>query len=273
MNITFTIDLEDPNERYLPAGRYVAMTRRILDLCDELDRKATFFTVGRVAQSVPQLVQDIASRGHEIAYHSRNHVSLTKEYPARFRKECTEDKDRLEQLTGQKLVGFRAPRFSLTPDSLWALDILVELGFLYSSSIMPTEASLFGFPGAARTPFKWANGMIEFPMPVAQIGKYRLPYLGGIYMYTMPFFALNKFLAKVDANEALWTYTHPYDFDKEERFRSMPGSPYWASLVLWLARLVAAKKIRRVLNLGKAPPLRERLTECKIQASISLTAS
>ena len=67
MNITFTIDLEDPSECYLPAGRYIAMTRRILDLCDEMNRKATIFTVGRVAQSAPQLVKEIAVRGHEIA--------------------------------------------------------------------------------------------------------------------------------------------------------------------------------------------------------------
>ena len=259
MNITFTIDLEDPSELYLPEGRYVAMTRRILDLCDETNHKATFFTIGRVAQSAPQLVRDIAAKGHEIAYHSRNHVSLTKEDPARFRSECTEDKDRLEQLSGSKVIGFRAPRFSLTPDSMWALDILAELGFRYSSSIMPTEISMFGFPNASRTPFAWPNGMIEFPMPVAELGKYRLPYLGGIYLYTMPFFALNKFLSKTSAEEVLWTYTHPYDFDKEEPFTRMPHTPLWASLVLWGARQMAAKKIRSVLELGNAPPLRERL--------------
>ena len=259
MNVTFTVDLEDPSERYLPAGRYIAMTKRILDLCDEVNRKATFFAVGRVAQSAPQLVQEIASRGHEIAYHTRNHVSLTKEYPTRFRKEAIEDKDRFEQLTGQKLIGFRAPRFSMTPDCLWALDTLAELGFRYSSSIMPTDISLFGFPDVPRTPFVWPNGLIEFPLPVAELGKYRLPYLGGIYLYTMPLFALKKFLAQTSPDEILWTYTHPYDFDKSERFTRMPNTPLWISLTLWGARQIAAKKIRHVLELGSAPPLRERL--------------
>jgi polysaccharide deacetylase family protein (PEP-CTERM system associated) len=259
MTITFTIDLEDPSENYALDGRYIAMARRILDLCDEKARKATFFAIGRVAQSAPQLIRDIAARGHEIAYHSHNHVSLTAENPERFRRESREDKDRLEQLAGKSVIGFRAPRFSLTPQSLWALDILSELGFRYSSSIMPTDVSLFGFPDAPQAPFAWPNGMIEFPLPVATLGKYRLPYLGGIYLYTMPFFAVHRFLAKAKPDEVLWTYTHPYDFDSAEKFSPLPHTPLWISAALWLARRNAAKKIRHVLECGAAPPLRDRV--------------
>ena len=261
MGITFTIDLEDPSDRYAPEGRYVAMTRRILDLCDETGRKATFFTVGRVAEAAPGLISEIARRGHEVAYHSHAHVSLTKEEPERFRRESLADKDRLEQLAGQKVVGFRAPRFSLTPQSLWALDILAELGFRYSSSIMPTDISLYGFPEAPQTPFLWPNGMVEFPLPVATIGMYRMPYLGGIYLYTMPGFMLRLFLKKAKADEVLWTYTHPYDFDRTERFKRMPNTPLWISTVLWLARRQAESKIKRVLKYGVAGPLRDRMPE------------
>jgi peptidoglycan-N-acetylglucosamine deacetylase len=260
VKITLTIDLEDSTLRYAPDGRYVLMTRRILDLCDALEeRKATFFTVGRVAQAAPQLIRDIAARGHEIAYHSRNHVSLTKEDPARFRQESAEDKDRLEQLAGKSVIGFRAPRFSLTPQSLWALDVLSELGFRYSSSIMPTEVSLFGFPEAKQTPFAWPNGMIEFPLPVAVLGKYRLPYLGGIYLYTMPLFAVRAFLERAGADEVLWTYAHPYDFDAGEHFMRMANTPWWISFVLWQARRVAPKKICKILGMSAARPLCERL--------------
>ena len=261
MPITFTIDLEDPTEHYAPDGRYVAMTQRILDLCDELHCKATFFTIGRITESAPQLLRDIAAKGHEIAYHSHNHVSLTKEDPARFRRESAEDKDRLQQITGQNVIGFRAPRFSLTPQSLWTLDILGELGFRYSSSIMPTDVSLFGFPDAPRTPFQWPNGMVEFPLPVATLGKYKMPYLGGIYLYTMPFFVLHGFLAKADPQEVLWTYTHPYDFDSDEKFARMPNTQLWVSIVLWLARRNAATKVRKVLELGTAVPLKDRFKQ------------
>jgi polysaccharide deacetylase family protein (PEP-CTERM system associated) len=259
MTITFTIDLEDPSERYADNGRYIAMTRRILDLCEETNRKATFFTVGQVARAAPQLLRDIAAKGHETAYHSHNHVSLTKENPERFRQECADDKDRLQQLTGQAVVGFRAPRFSLTPQSLWVLDILRDLGFLYSSSIMPTDVSLFGFPTAPQSAFAWPNGIIEFPLPVATVGKYSLPYLGGIYLYMMPSVLMRRFVRKAGANEVLWTYTHPYDFDNTERFSRMPNTPLWVSGVLWWARKQAEQKIREVLKLGNALPLNERI--------------
>jgi polysaccharide deacetylase family protein (PEP-CTERM system associated) len=259
VNITFTIDLEDPSDRYAPDGRYIAMTRRILDLCDETGRKATFFTVGRIAESAPQLIRDIAARGHEIAYHSHGHVSLTKEDPARFRAQTLADKEKLEQLSGQQVIGFRAPRFSLTPQSAWALDVLKECGFQYSSSIMPTDVSLFGFPDAPLHAFQWPNGLVEFPLPVAVMGKYRVPYLGGIYLYTMPFFLLRQFLKKSGPREVLWTYTHPYDFDAHEKFASMPNTPLWVAFVLWMARRQAEPKIRKILALGDAQPLGARM--------------
>ncbi|MFA4994415.1 MAG: polysaccharide deacetylase family protein [Bdellovibrionales bacterium] len=259
MRITLTIDLEDPSLRYAPDGRYVVMTRQILESCDALKCKATFFAIGRVAQTTPRLIRDIAERGHEIAYHSHNHVSLTEEDPARFLRESREDKDRLEQLAGKKVIGFRAPRFSLTPQTLWALDILGELGFRYSSSIMPTHISLFGFPETPSTPFFWPNGMIEFPLPVAVLGKYKLPYLGGIYLYTMPMFAVRAFLKRAEKDEVLWTYAHPYDFDRDEKFIRMANAPLWISYVLWRARKKASKKIAKILVMGVAPPLCERL--------------
>jgi peptidoglycan-N-acetylglucosamine deacetylase len=257
--ITLTIDLEDPALRYMPDGRYVVMTRDILDSCDTIGRKATFFAVGRVAETTPLLIRDIADRGHEIAYHSHNHVSLTEEDPARFARESREDKDRLEQLSGKQVVGFRAPRFSLTPQTMWALDVLGELGFKYSSSIMPTHISMFGFPDAPLTPFRWPNGMVEFPLPVAMLGKYKIPYLGGIYLYTMPMFAVRAFLKRATADEVLWTYAHPYDFDESERFMRLANAPLWMSYVLWRARKKAAKKISKILENGNAPPLCGRL--------------
>ena len=253
--ITLTIDLEDPTEAYAPEGRYVSMAQKILDLCAETNRRATFFTVGRLAHAAPKLVADIAAQGHEIAYHSHAHVALTQETPERFRRESREDKDRLEQLAGKPIVGFRAPRFSLTPQTLWATDVLKELGFRYSSSIMPTTFSLFGFPNAPRTPFLWPNELIELPLPVAKVGLWRVPYLGGIYLYALPF-ALTRFWARqASAKELLWTYTHPYDFDRQEAFSPLPHTPYWVSLVLWAARRHAEKKIRKVIDLGLTPTL------------------
>lgn len=255
--ITFTIDVEDPTGQYAPGGRYVALTRQLLDLCGELKRRATFFVVGRVAEAAPDLIKDIAARGHEIAYHSHAHVPLTKEEPLRFHRETAADKDKLEQLAGKSVIGFRAPCFSLTRQTLWVIDSLGRLGFKYSSSIMPTAISLFGFSGASSAPFRWPNGMIELPLPVT--GTSRLPYLGGIYLYALPPKLTHYLAGRAAANEVLWTYTHPYDFDREEKFAKMANTPLWTSAVLWAARRYAEDKIRQILALGDAPPLGERL--------------
>ncbi|MFY9288503.1 MAG: polysaccharide deacetylase family protein [Alphaproteobacteria bacterium] len=253
--ISFTIDLEDYTGQYEPDGRYVIMTRRILDLCDSINCKATFFIVGRVAEGAPRLIQEIASKGHEVAYHSHNHVSLTEETPERFKRESDIDKDRFEQLIGSRIIGFRAPRFSLTPESQWAIDVLGDLGFRYSSSLMPTHLSRFGFPGASRGVSQWPNGMVEVPLPVADLGPMRIPYLGGIYLYALPSFLTRHWLKRANHGEMLWTYTHPYDFDLEEQFRPMVGEPFWVSAVLWGARSFAEKKVCKLLSQGTAPPL------------------
>ena len=258
--ITFTVDLEDPTEHYEADGRYVAMTQRILTLCTETNRRATFFTVGKLAQSAPMLITEIAKAGHEIAYHSHAHVSLTQEDRKIFRQQSHDDKDRLEQLAGKPVVGFRAPRFSLTPQSIWTLDILAEIGFRYSSSIMPTQISRFGFAEAKRTPFKWPNGMVEFPLPVKEIAGQRIPYLGGIYLYALPSFVTHSWAKNADLQEVLWTYTHPYDFDREDPFSVMPNTSFAISAILWCARRVAEKKLRRILELPAGLPLGERLT-------------
>lgn len=257
--ITLTINLEDPTGAYAPNGRYVEMTERVLRLCDAYRRKATFFVIGQMINAAPRLIQDIAAKGHEIAYHSRAHVSLTEETPERFRIQTKEDKDRLEQMTGKKVIGYRAPRFSMTHDCFWALDSLAEMDFRYSSSIMPTNISRFGFPDAPPSVFQWPNGLIEFPMPVGTLGPLSIPYLGGIYLYLLPFSVIERLLARAGGSEVLWTYMHPYDFDRDEKFTPMPGEPWWVSFLLWKTRYFAEPKIRRLLNRGPEQTLAERL--------------
>jgi len=245
--LTLTIDLEDPSGEYHPKGRYVDMTERVLDLCTRTGTKATFFTVGKLAKAAPGLIMRIASQGHEIAYHAHAHLPLTAETPDRFKQQTRDDRTLLEQLTGAPLSGFRAPGFSLTPQTLWATEILKELGFLYSSSIMPTSVSRFGFPDAPTTPFTWPSGLLELPLPMATLGKLRLPYSGGIYLYCWPSFITDAFLKRVDPHEVIWTYAHPHDFDIDERFKPMQDTPKWMSLILWYMRAFADKKMRHIL--------------------------
>lgn len=248
-SVILSIDLEDPTDNYAVDGRWVNLTYRLLDFCDELQRKATFFAVGHVAEKKPDLIQAIVKRGHEIAYHTHDHVFLTQESPTRFRLESQTDKDRLEQITGCSVLGFRAPGFSLTNETLWALAILKDLGFRYSSSIMPTPLSRFGFPRAPHQPFLWPNNIIEFPLPVA-LGPLCVPYLGGVYLYALPLFLSAFWAAHTCPDECLWTYTHPFDFDVDEPFKQMPRTPFWMSWVMWKLRSRAPEKIRKILGFG-----------------------
>lgn len=256
-SLSLTVDLEDPTEIYAPDGRYVFLTEKILRLCEETGRKATFFTLGRVARAAPDLIKKIAAQGHEIAWHSRAHLSLTEETPQRFAQDCAEDKDFLEQRAGKAVVGFRAPRFSLTPQTLWATEILKEKGFTYSSSVMPTRLSRFGFAAAPEKPFRWPSGLIEIPLPTGKLGSLRVPYAGGVYLYLLPSFVSDFFLRRAAPDELLWTYAHPYDFDHEESYIPMPHTPLWVSLVLWAARQNAESKLRHILKNEAGPTLGE----------------
>jgi polysaccharide deacetylase family protein (PEP-CTERM system associated) len=249
-----TVDFEDSTEAYEINGRHVAMTYRLLSLFRDQQRRATFFTVGRMALSAPDLIREIAHEGHEIAYHSHAHLSLTEESPEIFKRETYVDKDRLEQLTGTSVVGFRAPRFSLGPRTLWATALLRDLGFRYSSSIMPTHLSRFGFVDAPRQPFLWPAGLVEFPLPVYGPRRWGVPFTGGIYLYLSPFWLVAKRAAALTPAHAPWTYMHPYDLDTERRFKNMPNTPLWVRLLLSLAGLRAPAQIRRLLTLCGTSP-------------------
>ena len=256
--LTLTIDLEDPTKAYRPDGRYVLMADHILDLCDEVGCKATFFTVGKVARSVPSLVRKISERGHEIAYHSAAHLPLTHDTPHSFKAQTHADKAFIEDLTGQPLSGFRAPCYSLTPRTVWATQVLAELEFLYSSSIMPSLISMEGFKDKPNGPFLWESGLVEIPMPMIGLGNLRLPFCGGIYLYLTPVAVSRLFFKALSKHTALWTYAHPYDFDRDEPYSPMPDTPAWMSRLLYAARSVAEKKIRAALALHDAgPPLRD----------------
>src|SRR3954466_5201174 len=122
--VTFTLDLEDHRESDAQEVRFPHLTRQVLDFLDDRDVRGTFFVVGEVARSEPALVREVAARGHEIALHGWRHVPLTELDPATFRADVARGKALLEDLTGTPVGGFRAPTFSLVPDSRWAVDVL-----------------------------------------------------------------------------------------------------------------------------------------------------
>jgi len=259
--ITFSLDLEDHRADKSGPPRYPAMTRRVLDFLAERNVRGTFFVVGEVAEAEPDLVRDISDRGHEIAFHSHSHRPLTQSNERQFREDAEKGKALLEDLTGRQVAGYRAPVFSLTPESRWAVDALHDLGFKYSSSVLGAANPLHGFPGAPATPFRWPNGLLEIPVPLGNIGPLKLPYLGGIYLRYLPSGLVRRLRAKAPRDQSAWTYCHPYDFDADEPFGRIEGAPLWASVLLWLNRGGSFDKLERVLADGAAPPFIEQVEQ------------
>lgn len=258
--ITFSLDLEDHRPDESAELRFPQITRRVLDFLDERNIVGTFFVVGQVAETEPDLVREVAARGHELGLHAYRHVPLTELDPDRFREETARGKAAIEDLTGDEVVGFRAPTYSLVPASIWAVDVLGDLGFAYSSSVLPAANPLFGFPGAPEVPFRWPNGLAELPAPLTGVGSARLPFLGGTYLRVLPWPAVVAARRVGDLGPVPWTYCHPYDFDPGERFWWVPDAGRMAPL-LWVGRRRMEAKIRRLLATGAGAPLRDRLDE------------
>lgn len=234
--ITFTLDLEDHRPNVDAPIRYPEVTRDLLARLAELDVLGTVFVVGELAVASPDLVSEVAALGHEIALHGLRHVPLPEIGREDFATQTREGKARLEDITGREVVGFRAPMFSLVAESRWAVDVLLDQGFAYSSSVLPARSPLFGDPSVPAHPFLWPGGLVELPCPVARVGPVNLPFLGGVYLRALPWPLVRALLARRRSDELLWTYCHPYDFD--------PGEPYWVvpeagragSRLLWYGR-------------------------------------
>lgn len=257
--ITFTLDLEDGRENGTAADRFAPVVRRLLDFLTQGGVRGTVFVVGELAELHPHLVRDVADRGHEIALHAYRHVPLTQVDAATFQSDTKKGKALLEDLTGRAVVGYRAPIFSLVPSTAWAAEILAELGFAYSSSVLPAKSPLYGFPGCPSSPFTWPSGLVELPVPVAAIGKTGIPFLGGVYLRVLPWAVVKLGIASYGRRRSLWTYCHAHDFDAEEPFRVIDGLGWAGSRLFFARRQRMFDRIDRLIREGVAPPLAERV--------------
>jgi polysaccharide deacetylase family protein (PEP-CTERM system associated) len=244
--LVFTLDLEDHIGTYQRDARFVANTISVLDLLESLGIRGTFFVVAKIAETHPELIRRIARCGHEIACHSYDHLPITAETPESFATKLRRAKHLLEQTSGQKVTGYRAPIFSLTPATHWAVDLIGDAGFEYSSSVLPAANPLYGFSGAPRAPFCWPNGLLEFPVPVASFFGACLPFLGGVYVRYLPWSMIASAMRGLPDNIVKWTYFHPYDFDVDEPFSRMPGTGMATNLICWLNRRTTGPRLARL---------------------------
>lgn len=197
-------------------------TRRVLDLLDEYQVTATFFVLGWVAEREPGLVRDIDARGHEVASHGFGHELVYVIGPKRFREDVRRSKQILEETTGRPVLGYRAPSYSITANSLWALDILIEEGFTFDSSIFPVHHDTYGIPGAPPLPHiieRRSGTITEFPLttwPLRVLGRQlRLPVAGGGYLRLLPVRFLARTFRKINTVECnpIVLYFHPWEID------------------------------------------------------------
>src|SRR5919202_2775654 len=214
MNIhALTIDLEDwhqlvhrqlPEEVVRPTPGVVSATHRLLDMLDEVDVRATFFVLGNVAETYPELVREVAHRGHEIGSHTYSHELIFRMKPAAFKADMERSLGQLQDLTGQPVLGFRAPEFSVGHLRHWCFEILAELGFRYDSSVFPVQGARYGIPEAPRYPFAIATPsgtLYEYPLATWDVGRFRVPVAGGSYFRLLPSGFLRSELNDIDAQK------------------------------------------------------------------------
>lgn len=195
-------------------------THRILDIFDAGGIKATFFTLGWVAERYPGLIGRIIKDGHELACHGYEHTRVTEQTPAQFREDVSRTKNILEALSGMEVKGYRAASYSIGVKNLWALDVLQEVGFKYSSSIYPVKHDLYGMPDSPRFIYDPLDNrdFKEIPITTVRLGSKNLPCGGGgffrFYPYAFSKWAFNHVNKK--EKQAGIFYFHPWEIDPEQ---------------------------------------------------------
>ena len=200
-------------------SRVQANVHRILDLFDEHDTKATFFTLGWVCRSFPQLVREIVSRGHELGSHGYDHKRVWSLGPEKFAKDTRDTKALLEDVGGTAVIGYRAPSFSIGNQSLWAYDILADAGFEYSSSVFPIQHDHYGLPDAPRFPFRVLPAdILEIPMSTVRWGGRNFPCSGGGWFRLLPFMYSKHSVRRINRSDRMpaMFYFHPWEMDPDQ---------------------------------------------------------
>jgi len=230
-------------------SRVVGNTHNMLALFEQFDVRGTFFVLGWVAERYPQLVRDIAADGHEIACHGFSHRLVYEQSPEEFYDETLRAKNLLEDITGSAVIGYRAASYSIVRESLWAMDILAELGFGYDSSIFPVRHDRYGIPDAERAPHRMSTlggkSIVEWPLATARILGFRLPVAGGGYFRLLPYWLSRWGVASINQRDLrpFIFYLHPWEID--------PAQPRVAASLL--------SQFRHYTNLGKCEERLRRL--------------
>jgi polysaccharide deacetylase family protein (PEP-CTERM system associated) len=250
----FSVDLE---EFYAERAEFrrtplPALTERYLEFLRRHQMRATFFVVGEIAEKFPATIRAIAAEGHELACHTWAHRPMEEYNAPSLRDDLRRNLDALGACASAPVTGFRAPILSLTEKCRWVYALLAELGFKYSSSVLPAKNPLHGWPGFGAAP-RLVDGILEIPVTLGKIFPMQLPIGAGTYFRCLPFAAIaNRFAAEAASARPVVGYFHPYDLDAaQERVmsRGVRGSRVLNSL-LYINRAKTLRRLEAIVAAG-----------------------
>lgn len=231
---------------------------KLLQILDDAGTRATFFMLGYVAEKHPDLVKRVEAAGHEIGTHGFSHTLIYTQKPEVFKEELTRAIKFLEDLTGKKVLGHRAPFFSITKDSLWALDILGELGVKYDSSIFPILNYRYGIADAPRFPYQIrSNGheFTEFPISTLKLPGFTMPISGGAYFRIYPYQLTKQAIKAVNrSGQPATFYLHPWELDPDHPRIDVPRR---IALTHYFNLGATERRLRKLLCDFKMAPMGE----------------
>lgn len=235
-----------------PDRHVVTNTQRLLCILDEYNVHATCFILGTVAETYPDLVREVNAAGHEIATHGYGHELVYKLTKKQFRADLQRSIELLESVTSDYLRGYRAPYFSITQVSEWALEVVAELGIEYDSSIFPIRRRLYGFPGWDGFPqtIRVNNGcsLLELPISTINILGHNFPIGGGGYFRLFPYKLIQKAVRAINQRgQSAVFYLHPYELDDDELRSPLPGET-WRTRFIRLSQGLNRRKMEAKLR-------------------------
>ncbi|GAB4345870.1 MAG: DUF3473 domain-containing protein [Candidatus Abyssubacteria bacterium] len=231
----------------------------LLNILDPGSVKATFFVLGWLAERLPQMVRAIHERGHEIACHGYAHRMIHEQKPEEFREDVRRAKGILEDLIGEEVIGYRAPTFSITERTLWALDILAEEGFKYDSSIFPIRHDRYGFPAWSRhiekVELRNGGSIVEAPPLTARVFGMNLPFAGGGYFRLAPLALTMWAIRRMNTQgQPAILYLHPWELDPDQPRFALPPLQRFRHYVNLSS---TERKLRRLLLSGSFARLKD----------------
>ena len=219
---------------------------RLLALFDSRSARATFFTLGWIAERYPSLIRRLVESGHELASHGQSHLRASEQSRADFRADIEGARKQLEDMAGVAVRGYRAPSFSIGRGNLWAFDCIAEAGYSYSSSVYPVKHDHYGMPEAPRFAFRTHNGLLELPITTTRLFARNFPAGGGGFFRLLPYrasrWAIDR-VNRVDRQPAIF-YFHPWEID--------PHQPR-------IGGVSAKTRLRHYLNLDRTESRLDRL--------------